>query len=86
MKNWYAGGTGDQGTVIEESAGRTVAVTYQASDAPLAAAAPALLQLLRAIDQLPAVRLELRRSDIISGESLASDLGQLLSDLAESAR
>lgn len=87
MKNWYAGGTGNhQGLVIEESTGRNVAVMYDSSDAPLAAAAPAMLRLLRAIDESPEIRAILRASDNISGESIAADMSQIVSELSESAR
>ena len=47
---WYVGKTGNhQGIVIDQSTGRNVAVTYQAADAPLVAAAP---ELLRALESL----------------------------------
>ena len=38
----------DQGLVIDEQTGRTVAVVYDAKDAPLLAAAPALLKACQA--------------------------------------
>ena len=45
--NWYTGkGSGGQGTVIEETTGRTVAVAYDEKDAPLLASAPELLAAL----------------------------------------
>lgn len=48
MKHWYESKTGNhQGLVIEEETGRNVAVTYDKADAPLVAAAPALLEALR---------------------------------------
>jgi hypothetical protein len=51
--NWYASNTGnDQGLVIEEDTGRNVAVTYDKADAPLVAAAPALLLTARAYIEL----------------------------------
>lgn len=55
--DWYTASTsGDQGLVIEESTGRNVAVTYRASDAPLVAAAPAMLAALQAAwAMLPAI-------------------------------
>lgn len=37
----------DQGTIIDEQTGRTVAVVYDAKDAPLLAAAPALRDALQ---------------------------------------
>lgn len=44
---WYAArGSGGQGIVIEEGTGRNVAVTYEEKDAPLAAAAPEMAELL----------------------------------------
>lgn len=44
---WYAArGSGGQGIVIEEGTGRNVAVTYEEKDAPLAAAAPDMAELL----------------------------------------
>lgn len=44
MPNWYTAETGNhQGLVIEEETGRNVAVCYDKADAPLVAAAPALL-------------------------------------------
>lgn len=48
MKTWNARKTaGDhQGLVIDEASGRNVAVTYDAADAPLVAAAPDLLDAL----------------------------------------
>ncbi len=44
---WYAArGSSGQGLVIEEGTGRNVAVTYEEKDAPLAAAAPEMAELL----------------------------------------
>ena len=52
--SWYVGKTGNhQGIVIDQSTGRNVAVTYQAADAPLVAAAPELLDTLQAIVNCP---------------------------------
>ncbi len=49
---WYQANTsGGQGLVIEECTGRNVAVTYDAADALLVAAAPALLAALKAAYQ-----------------------------------
>ena len=49
-KSWHAGSTGNhQGIVIDEETGRTVAVTHDAKDGPLVAAAPELLDALRAL-------------------------------------
>jgi hypothetical protein len=46
----YVAATGThQGLVIEEGTGRSVAVTYDKEDAPLAAAAPELLAALERI-------------------------------------
>lgn len=47
MPSWYAAETGNhQGLVIEEGTGRNVAVCYDKADAPIVAAAPAMLALL----------------------------------------
>lgn len=48
---WYAkkAGNDSQGLVIDEATGRTVAVTYEAHDAALLAAAPDLLAVLSKI-------------------------------------
>lgn len=47
---WYhTNGSGGQGTVCDEETGRTVAVAYDAQDAPLLAAAPDLLAALQAL-------------------------------------
>lgn len=49
---WYAArGSGGQGIVIEEGTGRNVAVTYEEKDAPLAAAAPDMAELLTKVLQ-----------------------------------
>lgn len=49
---WYAArGSGGQGIVIEEGTGRNVAVTYEEKDAPLAAAAPEMAELLTKVLQ-----------------------------------
>jgi hypothetical protein len=46
--HWYVGKTGNhQGLVIEEGTGRNVAVAYDKQDAPLLAAAPELLAVLK---------------------------------------
>ena len=43
--NWYTSkGSMGQGIVIDEETGRNVAVAYDEKDAPLLAAAPALLE------------------------------------------
>ncbi len=48
--NWYESKTGNhQGLVIDEADGRNVAVVYDKKDAPLIAAAPALLAALRGL-------------------------------------
>jgi len=46
---WYAAKAGNnhQGLVIEEGTSRNVAVTYDVKDAPLAAAAPEMADMLR---------------------------------------
>lgn len=50
--SWYAArGSGGQGIVIEEGTGRNVAVTYEEKDAPLAAAAPEMAELLTKVLQ-----------------------------------
>jgi type VI protein secretion system component VasF len=42
--SWYTASTGNhQGLIIDEADGRNVAVAYDKADAPLIAAAPALL-------------------------------------------
>lgn len=47
---WYEASAGnDQGLIIEEGSGRNVAVTYDKADAPLIAAAPAMLAALQSI-------------------------------------
>ena len=47
---WYTAGTGShQGLIIAEVTGENVAVTYDARDASLVAAAPDMLEALRAI-------------------------------------
>jgi hypothetical protein len=44
---WYEAKTGNhQGLIIEEGTGRNIAVAYDKSDAPLIAAAPAMLEAL----------------------------------------
>lgn len=46
--NWHFTGTGNhQGLIIEEGRGRNVAVAYDKRDAPLIAAAPAMLAALQ---------------------------------------
>lgn len=54
---WYVAKTGnDQGLIISEQTGSNVAVSYDAKDAPLIAAAPDLLAALRDMvhfDDLP---------------------------------
>ena len=48
--NWHFTGTGNhQGLIIEEGRGRNVAVAYDKRDAPLIAAAPAMLAALQLI-------------------------------------
>lgn len=50
MANWYQANAGDvQGLIACEETGRNVAVTYDKADAPLVAAAPAMLAALRLI-------------------------------------
>ena len=45
MKKWYVAKTGNhQGLVVEEETGKNIAVCYDKADAPLLAAAPALLE------------------------------------------
>lgn len=47
-KTWRAVGTGNhQGLIVDDETGRNVAVAYDKADAPLLAAAPALLSALR---------------------------------------
>lgn len=47
--NWYVSSTGNhQGLIVDEADGRNVAVAYDKQDAPLLAAAPALLEACRA--------------------------------------
>ena len=49
-RTWYeANMSGDQGLVIEDATGRSVAVTYDKEDAALVAAAPELLNALLAV-------------------------------------
>lgn len=49
QSNWYpARSSGGQGLVIEDDTGRNVAVTYDEKDAALVAAAPELLEALKA--------------------------------------
>lgn len=51
MANWYQARTSaGQGLVACDESGRNVAVTYDAADAPLVAAAPAMLAALQAIE------------------------------------
>ena len=45
-----------------------------------------MLRLLRAIDESLEIRAILRASDNISGESIAADMSQIVSELSESAR
>ena len=48
MKKWYVGKTGnEQGLIIDEEAGRNIAVSYDGKDAPLISAAPDMLRALR---------------------------------------
>ena len=52
-RTWYeANMSGDQGLVIEEGTGRSVAVTYDKEDTALAAAAPDLLQFALAFEKV----------------------------------
>ena len=46
MTKWYASKTTNQGMVVDESSGRTIAVTYDPRHAVLVAAAPTLLETL----------------------------------------
>ena len=51
-KSWYVAKTGNhQGLVIDEKTGANIAVAYDKADAPLLAAAPAMLDLLKRINQ-----------------------------------
>ena len=48
-KHWYEANTGNhQGLVVEEETGKNIAVTYDKQDAALCAAAPELLEALKA--------------------------------------
>ena len=58
--------SGDQSAVIDEQTGRTVAVVYDAKDAPLLAAAPALRDALQ--------RLADAAYSLIHAENVAPDL------------
>lgn len=51
MNTWYKA-HGLQGLVIENNTGRNVAVTYDPKDAPMVAAAPAMLAALKKADNL----------------------------------
>jgi hypothetical protein len=74
---WYAAKTGNhQGLVIEEGTGRSVAVAYDKSDAPLLAAAP---KLLSALQRLTAAVMAHR-------ESLTTDNLIELADAEDNAR
>ena len=57
MNNWYTMSKPDarQGIIAEDSTGRSVAVSYDAKDAPLIAAAPELLAALEALLACPAM-------------------------------
>lgn len=45
MRKWHVARTGNhQGLVIDDNTGKNIAVTYDKADAPLVAAAPALLE------------------------------------------
>jgi len=47
FKKWYSANvSGDQGLIISEEDGKNIAVSYDAKDAPLIAAAPELKQAL----------------------------------------
>jgi hypothetical protein len=47
---WYVASTGnDQGLIVEEQTGKSIAVSYNKEDAPLIAAAPELLEGLKAV-------------------------------------
>lgn len=60
MTTWHESNTGnDQGLIIDDETGRNVAVSYEAKDAKLIAAAPELLEALKAIEgmcNMPEVR------------------------------
>jgi hypothetical protein len=68
MKTTYYHKTtsGDQGSVIDEQTGRTVAIVYDAKDAPLLAAAPALRDALQ--------RLSDAAYSLINAENVTPDL------------
>lgn len=51
-QNWYwQNGSSGQGLIIEESTGRSVAVSYEADDAPLLSAAPCMRDELLAVKE-----------------------------------
>ena len=63
---YHKGTPGEQGSVIDEQTGRTVAVVYDAKDAPLLAAAPALRDALQ--------RLSDAAYSLINAEHVTPDL------------
>jgi hypothetical protein len=76
---WYfktAFNKADQGLIIEEQTGRTVAVSYDGKDAPLLAAAPEMLATLQAC--LEAM------GDYYDAKDAAGDEGARLHDLITS--
>jgi 3-deoxy-D-manno-octulosonic acid (KDO) 8-phosphate synthase len=50
--NWYVGRCSTQGLVLEETTGRTIAVSFDSANAKLIAQAPAMREALRATAEL----------------------------------
>lgn len=82
MRKWHTSkGSGGQGLVIDEADGRTVAVAYDAKDAPLLAAAPDLAAVCREIlnwcDGFPSGQsIKERRETIFYGKNMLRHLAQ----------
>lgn len=69
MSNWYVTSRlgNPQGLIACEETGRNIAVAYDASDAPVIAAAPAMLAALVEVSKCPDAMAALTRMGMIEG-------------------